>query len=254
MIQLKNLTAGYFGRPVVEDVTMEIRPGEVLALIGPNGSGKSTLLKAALGLIPVMDGAVCYDGRDQETMKPREIARQSALLSQSRYTPAIQALKLVLHGRFPYLGYPRRYSRADEKIARRSMARTGTAGLAERNVNELSGGQRQGVYLAMALTQDTETVFMDEPTTYLDQKAQLGAIRTARELAREGKAVVLVLHDLSMALRHADHLAVMQEGRILMQGSPEAVFDSGCLDAAFGVQVRRIATEDGWQYYYQEGH
>ena len=251
MIELKNLTAGYFGRPVVEDVTMEIRPGEVLALIGPNGSGKSTLLKAALGLIPVMDGAVCYDGRDQETMKPREIARQSALLSQSRYTPAIQALKLVLHGRFPYLGYPRRYSRADEEIARRSMARTGTAGLAERNVNELSGGQRQGVYLAMALTQDTETVFMDEPTTYLDQKAQLGAIRTARELAREGKAVVLVLHDLSMALG-ADRVAVLEQGRLAACADPETVYESGILDRVFGVNIHRMDTPHGPRYYCTE--
>ena len=248
MIELKNLTAGYFGKPVVEDVSLEFRPGEVLAIIGPNGSGKSTLLNAALGLIPGMGGQILYDGRDVKTMKPKEIARKAALLSQSRNTPSIQALKMVLHGRFPYLGYPRQYSREDENIAREAMSRTGTAVLAERNINTLSGGQRQSVYLAMALAQDTGTVFMDEPTTSLDLSRQLAAIRTARELAREGKAVVLVLHDLSMALS-ADRVAVLEQGRLAICSHPAAVYESGILDRVFGVAVHRMDTPHGPRYY-----
>ena len=186
MIELKNLSAGYFGKTVVEDISLQFLPGEVLVLLGPNGCGKSTILKVALGLIPAMDGQVLYDGVDLKTMKLRQIARQAALLSQSRNTPSIQALKMVLHGRFPYLGYPRQYGKEDYEIARQAMTRTGTKKLEHKNVQELSGGQRQGVYLAMALAQETRTVFMDEPTTYLDIHRQLQAIRTARSLAREG--------------------------------------------------------------------
>ena len=249
MIELKNLTAGYFGKPVVEDISLEFRPGEVLALIGPNGCGKSTLLKAALGLIPAMAGQVLYDGADLKTMKPKAVARQAALLSQSRNTPSIQALKMVLHGRFPHLGYPRQYTERDRGIARDAMKNTGTLEYAQRNLTALSGGQHQGVYLAMALAQDTKTVFMDEPTTYLDMNRQLGTMETARDLARQGKAVVLVLHDLSLALCGADRVAVLEGGGLRACGTPAAVFDSGVLDEVFGLCVHRMDTPHGPRYY-----
>ena len=252
MIELKNLSAGYFGKPVVEDISLQFRPGEVLVLLGPNGCGKSTILKAALGLIPAMGGQVLYDGVNLKTMKPRQIARQAALLSQSRNTPSIQALKMVLHGRFPYLGYPRQYGKEDYEIAGRAMDRTGTRELKHKNVQELSGGQRQGVYLAMALAQETRTVFMDEPTTYLDINRQLQAIRTARSLAREGRAVVLVLHDLSMALGGADRVAVFGGGRLKICGTPAEVYESGVLDEVFGVAVHRMDTPHGPRYYCTE--
>ena len=151
MIRLEAVSAGYPGRPVLRDITLDVRPGEVLALVGPNGSGKSTLLKAALGLLPLTGGQVLYDGLPLEKLTPRERARKAALLTQSRNTPSIQALRMVLHGRFPYLAYPRRYGREDEAIARGAMARTGCLELAGENVAQLSGGQRQGVYLAMTL-------------------------------------------------------------------------------------------------------
>ena len=249
MIELKNLTAGYFGKPVVRDISLEFRPGEVLAIIGPNGCGKSTLLKAALGLIPAMSGQVFYDGVDLKTMKPKAVAQQVALLSQSRNTPSIQALKMVLHGRFPHLGYPRQYGKKDYEMARNAMDLTGTRRFEDKNVSILSGGQRQGVYLAMALAQDTGTVFMDEPTTYLDMNRQLATMETARDLARQGKAVVLVLHDLSLALSGADRVAVLGEGSLKICGTPAEVFKSGILDAVFGLSVHRMDTPHGPRYY-----
>lgn len=249
MIQLKALSAGYFGKPVVRDITMEFTPGKVTVLIGPNGSGKSTLLKAALGLLPPMEGQVLYDGVDIRRMKRREIAQKAAFLTQSRATPSIQALRMVLHGRFPYLSYPRRYGKRDYAIARGAMDVTGSREHEETNVNELSGGQRQGVYLAMALAQDTRTLFMDEPTTYLDIARQLQMMRTARSLARDGKAVVLVLHDLPLALREADRVAVLQEGRLLCCDTPETVYRSGIPEQVFGVGLHRVDTPHGFQYY-----
>ena len=249
MIQVKNLSAGYFGKTIVKNVTLDFVPGEVLVLLGPNGSGKTTLLKAALGLLPSMEGTILYDGVDMKQMKRKEIAQKAALLSQSRNTPSIQALRMVLHGRFPYLSYPRSYSAKDKEIARTAMELTGSIQYADCNVNELSGGQRQGVYLAMALAQDTETVFMDEPTTYLDISHQLQVMKTARKLAEEGKAVVLVLHDMSLALSGADRIAVFEAGEMRACDTPDHIYESGVLNDVFAVEVHRVETAHGKQYY-----
>ncbi len=249
MIQLRDLSAGYDGRAVIRSITMDFAPGAVTVLLGPNGSGKSTLLKAALGLLPPMAGEVLYDGAEIRTLRRREIARRAALLTQGRDTPSIEALRMVLHGRFPYLGYPRRYGKQDCEIARAAMDATGTRQFEDVNVSRLSGGERQGVYLAMALAQDTDAVFMDEPTTYLDVGRQLRTMETAHALARRGKAVVLVLHDLPLALREADYIAVLQDGELRCFDTPEAVYESGVPARVFGVDVHRVETPHGVQYY-----
>ena len=249
MIQVKNLSAGYFGKTIIKNVTMEFVPGEVLVLLGPNGSGKTTLLKAALGLIPSMEGEILYDGVDMKQMNRKQIAQKAAFLTQSRNTPSIQALRMVLHGRFPYLSYPRQYSELDKQIAHEAMEITGSSAYEKMNVSELSGGQRQSVYLAMALSQDTGTVFMDEPTTYLDIRHQLQVMQTARDLAKEGKAVVLVLHDLALALSGADRVAVFSEGTMRCLDTPEKIYESGVLNEVFGVNVHSVETTHGRQYF-----
>ena len=249
MIELVNLSAGYRGEDVLRGVTLAFRPGEVLALLGPNGCGKSTLLKAALGLIPATGGEVRCDGVPLARLSRREIAQRAALLTQSRTTPVITALRMVLHGRFPYLGYPRRYGREDMAIARAALARVGAAQHADRNVGELSGGQRQSVYLAMALAQQTQTLLMDEPTTYLDIAHQLATMQTARALAREGRAVVLVLHDIPLALRMADRIAVMRDGQLAACGTPQEIEQSGVIDRVFHVALHAADTPHGRQYY-----
>lgn len=249
MIRLNALTAGYDGKPVIQDITMEFTPGKVTVLLGPNGCGKSTLLKAALGLIAPMSGEVLYDGVDIRAQKRRQTAQQAAFLSQGRNTPSIQALRMVLHGRFPYLSYPRHYGARDYALAREAMRATDTLQYETVNVSHLSGGQRQGVYLAMALAQDTRTLFMDEPAAYLDVSRQLHLMRTAHSLAEEGKAVVLVLHDIPLALREADQAAVLKEGRLLSFDAPDAVYQSGILDQVFDINLHRADTPHGPQYY-----
>ena len=249
MIETNDLWAGYRGEDILRGVSLAFRPGEVLALLGPNGCGKSTLLKAVLGLIEKTGGEVRYDGVPMARLSRKEIAQRAAFLTQSRTTPVITALRMVLHGRFPYLSYPRRYGKADVAIARSALARVGAAQHEDRNVGELSGGQRQGVYLAMALAQQTQTIFMDEPTTYLDIERQLSMMETARELAREGRAVVLVLHDIPLALRMADRIAVMQDGRLAACGTPQEIENSGVIDAVFHVALHAADTPHGRQYY-----
>lgn len=251
MIQVKELSAGYHGRNVVHHVTMSFEPGKVTVLLGPNGCGKSTVLKAALGLIPMTEGTVLYDGKDLRQMKRKEVAKKAAFLTQSRNLSSIQALRMVLHGRFPYLSYPRRYGRKDYEIAKNAMDVTGSREYENDNISELSGGQRQSVYFAMALAQDTETIFMDEPTTYLDIRHQMQMIEIARSLAGQGKAVVLVLHDLRMALQIADRVALMEEGELVCVDTPEKLYESGFLDRVFGVKVHKMETTHGVQYYYQ---
>ena len=251
MIALKNLQAGYPGRAVLERVDLDFRPGEVLAILGPNGCGKSTLLRTANGLLARSGGEVLVDGVPLEELSPREIAQKIAYLPQSRPTPNITAGRMVLHGRFPYLSYPRRYRREDHEMVRRALEWVEAADLARRPLPELSGGQRQKVYLALALAQDTQTILMDEPTTYLDVGCQLEVMALARRLAEEGRAVVMVLHDLTLALRCAHRAALLHEGRVRQLGTPEELYSGAELERVMGVSLGRVETEDGWRYFYR---
>ena len=249
MIEFRNVKAGYPGRDVLKDVNLTIRPGRVLVLLGPNGCGKSTLLRTVLGLQPRTSGQVLLDGIPVEQYTRRQLAQRIAYLPQSRAVPNISVQRMVLHGRFPYLSYPRRYRREDLEAAREALRRVDAEDLAGSFLPNLSGGQRQKVYLAMALVQDTETILMDEPTTYLDIRHQLETMDMARQLAAEGTALVLVLHDLCMAMRVADEAAVLFGGKILCSGTPEQVFLSGTINQTFGITLERVRTEQGWQYY-----
>ncbi len=249
MFEIRDLSAGYPGNPVLRDISLEIPAGAVTVIAGPNGCGKSTLLKALAGILPAT-GSVKLEGRELLTLPSRQRAQQVAYLPQNRQVPEITVKSLVLHGRFPYLSYPRRYRQEDLRMTEMAMEKMGIAHLAERNVTTLSGGQRQKVYIAMALAQDTPVVLMDEPNAFLDIAHQLQLMEQAKALAEAGKTVVMVLHDLSLALEYADALAVLSEGVCRFLGSPGEVFLSGCLDAAFGVEVRRISTPEGWKYVY----
>ena len=250
MIELKRVSAGYPGHDVLRDVTLDLEPGRVLAIVGPNGCGKSTLLRVAGGLLPVSAGRALLDGAALDGWRPRDIAQKVACLPQSRPVPNITARRMVLHGRFPYLRYPRRYREEDHEAVARALRWVGASDVAGTPLPQLSGGQRQRVYLAMALAQDTETILMDEPTTYLDIRHQLETMNLARRMAKKGKAVVLVLHDLCLAMQYADELAVMEDGRIVQTGTPEAIYAGGVIDRVMGVALRRMDTPDGLRYYY----
>ena len=249
MLELKHVSVGYAGHVVLEDVSLALRPGRVLVLLGPNGCGKSTLLRAMAGLLPPLGGEILLDGKRER--HSREAARRLAYLPQSRAVPSITARRMVLHGRFPYLSYPRRYRREDYEAVDRALRLADALELADRPLPELSGGQRQKVYLAMALAQETETILMDEPTTYLDIRRQLETLRLVRRLAEEGRAVALVLHDLCLALTTADDVAVLGEGKLLALNGPEEIYRSRVLDRMMGVRLDRAAGPGGWRYFCQ---
>lgn len=248
MLEITNLSAGYPGRRVLDGLNLRFPEGKLCVLAGPNGSGKSTLLKAMVGILPAQ-GTVRLAGEALSGLPPRELARVLAYLPQNRHVPSMQALELVLQGRFPYLDYPRRYRQEDKQAAQTAMERLGIADLADRPLATLSGGQRQKVYIAMALAQDTKVLLLDEPTAFLDIGHQLGLMETLAELAKDGKTVLAVLHDLSLAMEYGQHLTVLAQGTALGQGAPEGIYRQGALERAFGVEVKRIQTPDGWKYY-----
>lgn len=249
MVTCENLSAGYNGDKIIEKISLDFKEGEVLVILGPNGCGKSTLLRAVLGIIKPMEGDVLYDGVSIAELSEREIAKKAAFLTQSRDTPNIRADRLVLHGRFPWLGFPRKYTKKDYDIAREAMEQTDCLEIADQFLPTLSGGQKQKVYLAMTVAQQTPMVFMDEPTTYLDINNQLQMIKSGRKMAKEGKAVVMILHDIPMALCYADKIAVMNEGRLLMTGSPEEIVGSEILNKVFNIRLQQVETPEGKRFF-----
>lgn len=252
MLEIRNLTAGYPGKNVLREVSFTASAGQVTAVLGPNGCGKTTLLKTLCGILPVNQGQILLDGISLGEQTHSQLARSVSYLPQNRQVPEITAGRLVLHGRFPYLSYPRRYRAEDMAAAKAAMEAMGVGDLADTPMQQLSGGQRQKVYIAMALAQDTPVILLDEPTAYLDIRHQLQLQQQARALAARGKTVVMVVHDLSHAMTGANKVILLNQGQVAGAGTPEAVYTSGILDDVFGVDVCRVPTPEGWHYYYQE--
>lgn len=221
-------------------------------ILGPNGCGKSTLLKALCGILPADNGEVILDRENILALPRRILVQKTAYLAQSRQIPDITVERLVLHGRFPYLGYPRRYRKEDYAVPRKAMEQMGIWDLADTLVENLSGGQRQKVYIAMALAQDTPVILLDEPTTYLDISHQLQMMQQARLLAQQGKTVVMIIHNLPHAFQTADHMILMKAGVVVTEGTPEEIYTSGMIHSVFGVKLGRACTESGWRYYCEE--
>ena len=250
MVSLKALTGGYGGEPVLRGLTLDFPRREITALVGPNGCGKSTLLRFCARLLEPDSGEITLDGRSLGAIPRRELARLVSILPQGRPVSGIPVYSLVSHGRFPYLGYPRRMSREDRDKVEEAMALAGVEEYRDRPVSELSGGQRQRVYFAMALAQDTPLVLLDEPATYLDLNHQLELMELIRLLRDRGKTVVAVLHDLPQAMEWADRLVVLEEGRLAGEGPPGEVFRQGILDRVFGLTGQQVAVGGVERYFF----
>ena len=244
MINWSHVSAGFSGVPVLQDISGSVAPGRITCLIGPNGAGKSTLLKATAGILPLMSGDVFLDDQSLSSFTPRSLAHRLAYLPQSRSIPEISVFSMVLHGRFSHLSYPRRYTASDREIVWDALRWVHMEDYAEESVSRLSGGQRQKVYIAMALVQDAQAILLDEPTTFLDIKGQLETLQLLRQLALRGKEVLVVLHNLDFALRCGDDIILLDHGTITQRGTPSALASSDALQNAFGVSAAIVSNGD----------
>ena len=253
MIDIKDLRVSYEGTEILHGVDAHFPKGKISVVIGPNGSGKSTTIKALIRLEEADSGTMEMEGEPLSSFTQTELARKMAYIPQGRNVPDITVSRMVMHGRFPYLSYPRRYRPEDHQKVRQALEWVGLTELADRKMEQLSGGQRQKVYLAMALAQDTDVILMDEPTTYLDIRNQFELLDRARILADEGKTVIMILHDLESVLRYADHVVLLDAGKVTASGTAQEVLASDALKQAFGVELRFTETEDGIHSYVRRG-
>ncbi len=249
MIELKGLYAAYDGAEILHGIDARFPKGKVSVLCGPNGCGKSTTVKALLRLVPETRGEITVDGTPLERFSQKELAQRVAYVPQSRNVPDITVYRLVMHGRFPYLSYPRRYRKEDREHVREALRRMELEDLAQRKLESLSGGQRQKAYMAMAMAQDTDVIVLDEPTNFLDIRNQYELLAIVRTLTEMGKTVVMILHDFELILHCADHVVLLGGGRVRAAGSARAVLESDAARETFGVTPCFYETPDGTHCY-----
>jgi iron complex transport system ATP-binding protein len=240
-LELRAIQAGYPNRaePVLHGINLRAEPGDMVALIGPNGAGKSTLLKVAGGVLKPASGQAVLAGRDLARLRPREIARQVAVVPQEGPVPSgLLVREMVDLGRTPYVRLLLGPTARDRAAVEWAVDAAGVAHLADRFVDELSGGERQRVILARALAQQPRLLLLDEPTANLDLHHQVAMLELVRGLTREQRlTVVAAVHDLQLAALFCDRVVLMNAGQIVSQGSPEAVLTAPLLLETFGQRV-----------------
>ncbi|MCU4748537.1 MULTISPECIES: ABC transporter ATP-binding protein [Streptomyces] len=241
-LRTEELRLTYDRHEVVKGLSLDIPPGRITMIVGPNACGKSTLLRGLARLLTPASGSVLLDGASIHSRPTREVATTLGILPQTPVAPdGITVTDLVGRGRYPHQGWFRRWSEEDERAVAEALEATDVAELADRAVDELSGGQRQRVWIAMALAQGTDLLLLDEPTTYLDITHQVEVLDLLTDLnTSAGTTVVVVLHDLNLACRYADHLVAMRDGRIVAEGPPAEVVTEQVVSDVFGLRCTLV--------------
>lgn len=247
---MKNVSGGYGRKQVLYNIDAVFESSMITSVIGKNGCGKSTLLQMCCGLLTPSEGSITIDGVDIANIKHADLAKKISYLSQSHSAGSITVRSLVSHGRFPYLGYPRKYSSEDKRKIADAMELAEVTDIADKYANELSGGQLQRAYIAMLLAQDTDIMLLDEPATYLDMSSQLELMELAVKLKNAGKAIVMVVHDINTALIYSDNIIAMDGGRIIETGSPRHISQSKAVQDSLGIEI--IYDENVKQYFFRK--
>lgn len=239
-LSVAGLSAGYGETDILHALDLEVPAGKITVIVGANASGKSTLLRTMSRLIAPNQGHVLLDGKSIHQMPTRDLARKIGLLPQSPIAPeGIPVDDLIRRGRHPHRTLFSNWTAKDEEAVASALVATRTADLADRPVDELSGGQRQRVWIAMALAQETNILLLDEPTTFLDINHQVEILDLLVDLNQSrGTTVAMVLHDLNLGARYADHLIALADGKVHVSGSPEQVLTEDHIRAVFGVESR----------------
>ncbi|SFR57491.1 ABC transporter ATP-binding protein [Microbacterium azadirachtae] len=238
-LEARNLTVGYDADPVIDGLDLALPASGITMIVGGNGCGKSTLLRTLARLLKPRTGSVLLDGSAIAQLPTKEVARIVGLLPQAPVAPdGIRVSDLVDRGRTPHRGWLGGRDRRDDEVVADALHVTGMAEFAERTIDELSGGQRQRAWVAMALAQEPDILLLDEPTTYLDLAHQVELLQLLVRLSRErGTQVVVVMHELNLATRYADHLIAMRDGRVVAEGAPGDVVTVELLRDVFDLEA-----------------
>ncbi|MFD1796439.1 ABC transporter ATP-binding protein [Paracoccus aurantiacus] len=239
LFSLQKARAGYGRLPVFDGLDLDLPAGKVIALCGPNGSGKSTVLRALRKLLPVVEGRILLDQRELAAWPDKELARRLAMLSQSpEAPPEMSVAELAMLGRFAHRKPLAGPSQNDRDACARALSAAGLSHLAQVPLGSLSGGQRQRAWIAMVLAQESGTILLDEPTNHLDIAHAFEVLELVRHLNRaEGRSIVVVLHDLNLVTRYADHVVMFDAGRVAAQGSVAEVLTEQRLADVYGINV-----------------
>jgi iron complex transport system ATP-binding protein len=240
------------GREVLHGVTTSFPENKVTTIIGPNGCGKSTLLKICADILTPSSGSVTLDDVDIRTFKPKELARKIAILSQKELALDETVYELVSYGRYPHQRYGAGLSPLDKERIESAMETTHVAEFRNRMLSQLSGGQRQRVYIAMAIAQDTGIILLDEPTTYMDISVRFEIMELVRSLQQSGKTIVMVLHDIDLALDYSDHILVMKDGNLVLEGTSEDIIASRKIDEVFNVRMSILDHDERQIYHFDK--
>ena len=247
MIEVKSIICGYGKKTVLSELSLNVKRGELLSVIGLNGCGKSTLLKALSGIVGYRSGKIFIDGISTKDLSPRSLARKVAYLPQINKPSDMTVGEFALMGRFPHTRFPHVYSNKDKLIVKDTLEKLNVSSVADAPLSSLSGGMLQRAYIAMALCQEADCILLDEPSTHLDISADIDLVRIMRRLTEDGKAVVLVTHDIPLAFDVSDRVAVLSDGRISADGAPHALLSDGVVGSVFGVKL--LQTESGGHYF-----
>lgn len=241
-IQAKNLSLQYDKKTIISNLSLDLPEQKMTTIIGANGCGKSTLLKALTRILPLAHGQVVLDGQAISSLPTKEIAKKLALLPQSQdVNSGITVYELVSYGRYPHLNQMGRLSAEDHKIIDWALSISKLNDIRHQAVDSLSGGQKQRVWIAMAFAQDTDTIFLDEPTTYLDLNHQLEVLDLLKDLVEEShKTIIMVLHDLNLSARYSDQMIAMKEGAIIKQGSVADIMTAEIIKETFAIDAQIV--------------
>ncbi|PYE50763.1 ABC transporter ATP-binding protein [Paenibacillus barcinonensis] len=238
-LETSKLDIAYEERLIVENLNIQIPQGKITALVGANGSGKSTILKTMARIMSPKAGSVLLDGKSIHKQSTREVAKQLAILPQNPTAPeGLTVTELVSYGRFPYQKGFGSMRAEDKRMIEWAIEVTGMTEFHDRPIDQLSGGQRQRAWIAMALAQETDILFLDEPTTFLDMAHQLEVLQLLEHLnATANRTIVMVVHDLNHASRYAQHMIGIKKGAAVAQGSPVEVMTSDVLREVFNIEA-----------------
>lgn len=239
----QNLTLGYGDYIVLKDINVTIPKNKITILVGSNGCGKSTLLKTMSRLLKPFEGKVVLGDEDIFSKPNKEVAKKLSILTQSPTAPSdLTVFNLVKQGRYPYQSWFNQWSKEDEKIVEYALEKTGISDIKDKKLSDLSGGQKQRAWIAMTLAQQTDIILLDEPTNHLDIKYKIEVLDLLKELnEKENRTIVIVLHDINLACRYADHIIAIKDGKVYGEGKPEEIISEALIKEVFQINSKIVS-------------